>query len=291
MSSTNKTTNYNLPIFVDDDTPTWLGDWNDAMNKIDEAIKEASMSGGTTGAGDTTTPFSITAPKGGSLTFTEQQDPSGIVTTHDFKVTFNKSTNSNGLIVEAADNNRSIELFRMTGDGWGSTGTPSINKEVTLDNSPILNVKQAYPFTEKITFTHDGATYNIGIATGFPVLTMALSDMSIRTKKLGLPKVFNGVTYYPIGQLPYTYTQGDTGYRSVLGEIERVNPVRNLIAKQVMYQIYPNFNLISILYNFRPQENTIIIYSATEFEDSTTLIMKGTPPNKYIGNWSPEPSN
>lgn len=35
MSHTNETTNYKLPQFVDTDQPTWLGDFNGAMNKID----------------------------------------------------------------------------------------------------------------------------------------------------------------------------------------------------------------------------------------------------------------
>lgn len=35
MSATNETTNYKLPLFTDNDQPTWLGDFNGAMGKID----------------------------------------------------------------------------------------------------------------------------------------------------------------------------------------------------------------------------------------------------------------
>lgn len=35
MSATNETNNYKLPLFTDNDQPTWLGDFNGAMNKID----------------------------------------------------------------------------------------------------------------------------------------------------------------------------------------------------------------------------------------------------------------
>lgn len=35
MSATNETTNYKLPLFTDNDQPTWLGDFNGAMRKID----------------------------------------------------------------------------------------------------------------------------------------------------------------------------------------------------------------------------------------------------------------
>lgn len=38
MSATNKTTNYSLPIFVGSDVPSWLVDWNNAMQLIDTAI-------------------------------------------------------------------------------------------------------------------------------------------------------------------------------------------------------------------------------------------------------------
>lgn len=35
MAATNETANYKLPLFTDNDQPTWLGDFNGAMNKID----------------------------------------------------------------------------------------------------------------------------------------------------------------------------------------------------------------------------------------------------------------
>lgn len=38
MSATNETANYKLPLFTDNDQPTWLGDFNGAMNKIDAGI-------------------------------------------------------------------------------------------------------------------------------------------------------------------------------------------------------------------------------------------------------------
>lgn len=39
MSSTNKTSNYELPQFVANDVPSWLGDFNQAMSKIDTQMK------------------------------------------------------------------------------------------------------------------------------------------------------------------------------------------------------------------------------------------------------------
>ena len=41
MSSTNKTTNYNLSQFVGSDKPAWLADYNQDMSKIDDGINTA----------------------------------------------------------------------------------------------------------------------------------------------------------------------------------------------------------------------------------------------------------
>jgi hypothetical protein len=38
MSHSQTTANYGLPIFVDNDQPTWLGDFNSTMNKIDTGM-------------------------------------------------------------------------------------------------------------------------------------------------------------------------------------------------------------------------------------------------------------
>lgn len=46
MSATQSTPNYQLPIFEATDKPSWMGDFNGAMTKIDTAIKAASESGG-----------------------------------------------------------------------------------------------------------------------------------------------------------------------------------------------------------------------------------------------------
>ena len=40
MTATNKTTNYELSQFVGTDRPTWLGDYNGDMSKIDRQLKQ-----------------------------------------------------------------------------------------------------------------------------------------------------------------------------------------------------------------------------------------------------------
>lgn len=47
MSATKETTNYKLPIFEAADQPTWLGDFNGAMNKIDAAVTSVGANAST----------------------------------------------------------------------------------------------------------------------------------------------------------------------------------------------------------------------------------------------------
>lgn len=59
MVSTNKTTNYDLSQFVGTDRPTWLGDYNSDMEKIDAQMKanadaiEQATAGGLTSVSHT----------------------------------------------------------------------------------------------------------------------------------------------------------------------------------------------------------------------------------------------
>lgn len=46
MSATGSTTNYDLPQFEENDIPSWLTDFNDAMEKIDSAIHNVAASSG-----------------------------------------------------------------------------------------------------------------------------------------------------------------------------------------------------------------------------------------------------
>lgn len=44
MSHTNETPNYKLPLFVDNDVPSWLGDFNEAMNELDTGLGDIKNS-------------------------------------------------------------------------------------------------------------------------------------------------------------------------------------------------------------------------------------------------------
>ena len=46
MSATGSTTNYKLPQFEENDIPSWLTDFNSAMEKIDTALQPTALSAG-----------------------------------------------------------------------------------------------------------------------------------------------------------------------------------------------------------------------------------------------------
>ena len=96
MASTNKTENYDLSQFVGTDRPTWIGDYNSDMTKIDAQLKQNADDIASAAAGGLTT-VSHTAdltgngtsgsPLGVAATIarkTDIPDTSGFVTTSAF---------------------------------------------------------------------------------------------------------------------------------------------------------------------------------------------------------------
>lgn len=91
MTATNHTKNYNLSQFAGTDRPTWLGDYNGDMGKIDAQLKKNSdaiaSAGGLktvahttdlTGTGTTTSPLGVAATIARK---TDIPDTSGFATT------------------------------------------------------------------------------------------------------------------------------------------------------------------------------------------------------------------
>lgn len=74
MSATNKTLTYELPIFIDTDKPSWLGDWNGAMTKIDNSIKTVD---GVAESGVTTANEALTTAEGAVTTANNALTASG----------------------------------------------------------------------------------------------------------------------------------------------------------------------------------------------------------------------
>lgn len=77
MTATNKTKNYNLSQFVGSDRPTWLGDYNSDMSKIDAQLKQ-NADGIASAAADGLTSVSHTADLTGNGT---SGSPLGVAST------------------------------------------------------------------------------------------------------------------------------------------------------------------------------------------------------------------
>lgn len=81
MASTNKTPNYDLPQFIATDKPTWLGDVNDAMSKIDAGMEANKSSGESTVGRVTALEATVSEHTDQIATVTETADTAGATAT------------------------------------------------------------------------------------------------------------------------------------------------------------------------------------------------------------------
>ena len=123
MSSTNKTTNYELSQFVGPDKPAWLGDYNSDMSKIDTGIHTAQTTA--TGADGKADSANTNIGTLSSLTTTTKTDLVSSIN----EVNTSASTAQN--TASTASNNASTALTKLTmlGDylDISSETTPTIS--------------------------------------------------------------------------------------------------------------------------------------------------------------------
>lgn len=118
MTATNHTTNYELSQFVENDRPTWLGDYNSDMSKIDTAIHTAND-----GLAQKLTAANIKAGAGISVT------PSG----NNVTIAFTGEIPEGGITSVSHDS---------TLDGDGTSGSPlKIADSYTSDLKAKINAK------------------------------------------------------------------------------------------------------------------------------------------------------
>lgn len=116
MSATNKTLNYELPIFIDTDKPSWLGDWNGAMTKIDNSIKTID---GVAESGVTMANEALTTAEGATTTANNALTASGEAKTeataaktlanNAYTLAGDAQVNSNIAIADSAKNKVDIQ--------------------------------------------------------------------------------------------------------------------------------------------------------------------------------------
>lgn len=144
MSATNETTNYKLPLFTDNDQPTWLGDFNSAMNKIDTdmntiganastALSAANNAVNRVGQVETTIAgVQSTANKAYSLSTTNEKDIDTLdakVTQLETKFPITSNSLSNGAVTAAKLDQTAIAAMwaGLTVKSFSSTDTGADN--------------------------------------------------------------------------------------------------------------------------------------------------------------------
>lgn len=113
MSHAESTSNYGLPIFADNDQPTWLGDFNGAMNKIDTSLSTVDTTS-RANAGDIA-----------SLKLSNADNKAAIAKLHDGVDTLERELNN----IDVATSTRA-GLVKLT-DTYNPTQTVISNTAVT----------------------------------------------------------------------------------------------------------------------------------------------------------------
>ena len=157
MSSTNKTTNYQLSQYIGTDKPTYLGDYNGDMNKIDAAIKKASD------AASTASSTAGTASSNATEALQKAKEASGKANTAQETAEAAQTTATGALSTATAANNlagsantvASDAQSRINSNVWttaaaptnlhsnASFPTPADQKQVKFSYNPFLNLMRA----------------------------------------------------------------------------------------------------------------------------------------------------
>lgn len=171
MSSTNKTTNYNLSQFLGSDKPAWLADYNQDMSKIDTQMKaNADSATAADGKADANT------ANIGELTYlstTAKNNLVAAINEVDSDVTTAQNT-ANSASTAANTANTNINKFNLTNK---FTLSPSTNKGTV--NAGITNAQFATDTTSSI-FKVYGRVYIENLIGQTGTLTIKIGETSLR---------------------------------------------------------------------------------------------------------------
>ena len=174
MSSTNKTTNYELSQFIGTDKPAWLTDYNGDMGKIDTAVKNAADAATIAdGKADTNTTAIGTLAN----------------------LTTDEKTN----LVLAINE---VDGHADTAQSTANTASNTANTAKTTADTALLNV-QNFNLTSFNNYTVTGPN----VVSGYNTLTVA------KNADGSLCKIYGEVRSTYQGSTEATFTTGDTGLR------------------------------------------------------------------------------
>lgn len=171
MSASNQTTNYGLPLFVNTDLPGWLTDFNNAMNKIDEAIHEAAQNGGTDGTLKTINHIDLHGEGNISLqtplTFDSEptQGSTNPVTSSGL---FDKFLTKQDQLVSSGENQNVKTVGGVSILGQGDIPLPNTPITIkTINNQPITGTGN---IDLQVPLVGSGTGQNIKTVGGVPIL-------------------------------------------------------------------------------------------------------------------------
>ena len=171
MSSTNKTTNYELSQFVGSDKPAWLQDYNADMSKIDTGIHNAATTAtGADGKADANTTAIGTLS---NLTTDDKTNVVAAINEVDSHADTAQNT-ANSASTNASTALQGLQKFNLSEK---STLTPSVNKGTI--NSELTNVQFATDTTASI-FKIYGRLYVDNLSGQTGTFTITLGTTSLR---------------------------------------------------------------------------------------------------------------
>lgn len=171
MSSTNKTTNYELSQFLGSDKPAWLQDYNSDMGKIDAQMK--LNADGVTAASGSASTANTSIGTLASLTTDVKTDLVSAINEVDSHADTAQNT-ANSASTAAATANTNIAKFNLTEK---STLSPSTNKGTI--NTSISNIQFAVDTTDSV-FKIYGRVYITGLNGQTGTLSITLGQTSLR---------------------------------------------------------------------------------------------------------------
>lgn len=148
MSSTNKTTYYNLNQYIDTDKPTYLQDYNSDMSKIDEAIHDvngsattANQTAGSANAKAEEANTNVTVLQGkvgvieGSIANLNEKNATQDSEINNAKKLANEANTTANNAIQIA-NNADLKINSAKFSGWNTC--TNINSNITANSAKIM---------------------------------------------------------------------------------------------------------------------------------------------------------
>lgn len=186
MGSTNKTPNFKLPLFADNDKPSWRGDINDFSNKVETALNDVTQVSGTaSNLASTAMSLATTAKEASDL---------AIETANAATDTANAATDTaNDATTAAAVANATANSAKETANAAKAESSSAVSKANEASNASNSAVAAANAANSRV---DDLEEMVIGGDTGWINITSYYEGVTPNSNEPPQVRVLNGVVYY-----------------------------------------------------------------------------------------------